>query len=96
MKPTTIKGKTEKKEVKLPIAKFRSGAIQLSIWENEQEKDGEKFANYSFNIEKSYKDGEEWKKTHSFHKNDIAKVQALLNKTSEFLLIDEDEDIEST
>lgn len=90
MKAKTPSKNTEVK--KMPEVKFRSGALTATVWANETVKeDGEKFDNYSFNIERSYKDKEDkWQKTTSLRKRDVAGVTALLNKVSEYLFIDED------
>ena len=79
----------------LPEASFRSGAIQATIWMNEVDGDNGKFKSYTFDFKRGYKDkNDEWKDTHNLRKSDIGAVQALLNKVSEYLLIDEDEEKE--
>jgi hypothetical protein len=77
-----------------PIQTFRSGVLQLSIWEREitTEQYGVKNM-YSFNIERGYTDDKGvWKNTASFRKSDIGSIQALMCKCAEYLLIDEDEE----
>lgn len=92
------KTKTENKkkdEKVMPVAKFRSGALQAAIWSNEIEKDNEKFEAFSFTLERSYKDKEdEWQKTNLMRKRDVANLYALMNKILEYLYIDEDEEKE--
>lgn len=91
----------ENKEVKkLPEIKFRSGALTATIWSNEgKSDDGEVFENFTFTIERTYKDekakqDEQWKKTNSLRKRDIANVDALMNRVRDYLMIDEDEEVD--
>jgi hypothetical protein len=93
-KPKVEQKKTEVK--KQPETKFRSGALQLTVWSNEAKRDdGEVFNNYTFDINRSYKDEKgEWKQTHSFRKRDISSIDALMNRARDYLCIDEDEETE--
>jgi hypothetical protein len=91
------KPKQESKPVekKLPEVTYRSGALKLTVWSNEAKKDGEVFENYTFDIVRSYKDDkDEWKQTHSFRKRDIANLDALMNRVRDYLMIDENEEVE--
>ena len=45
-----------------PVKKFTVGNINVSIWKN----DGRKGPIFSAHFERRYKDGEEWKSSHSF------------------------------
>jgi hypothetical protein len=62
---------TQKKETaepkKTPVDKVRIGLITASIWENTNDKGT--FHNVSF--ERRYKDGDQWKSTHSYGFNDL-------------------------
>lgn len=82
------------KEKKLPEATFRSGALKATIWSNEYEnKKYGKTNLYSFSLIRSYKNDEnEWKETTSFRKQDVANIQALMNRVLNYLFIDEDEE----
>lgn len=102
MKTQPKKTEVAKKEVvkAQPEVKFKSGSIQATIWKNEQTKeDGEVFENFNFTIERTYLDDKEskekgsniFKHTSSMRKRDIASVRVLIEKVSEYLLIDEDE-----
>lgn len=74
-----------------PEAKFRSGALQATIWSNEIDGENGKFKTYSFDFKRGYKDkNDEWKDTHQLRKSDIGGLSALLSIVSEYLLIDED------
>lgn len=95
MKTQTKTSKTIEK--KLPVAKFKSSPLTATVWSNESEKDGEKFENFSFTIERTYKDESkpkdaQWCKTNSMRKRDIASITELLRQVSTFLLLDEDEE----
>ena len=54
-----------------PIGKYRKGQVTLTVWNNEKEVNGIKTEYQTFQIEKSYKDGEEWKTTNTFQKKDL-------------------------
>lgn len=56
-----------------PVAKFRDRGLEVSIWENSNDED----TWYSVNLERSYKDGDDWKKTTSLNKSDLPKAAAL-------------------
>lgn len=86
---------------KQPIIKFRSGALECAIWQNESENsDGEKFENYSFTIQRTYLDDKATKTegrnvyghTNSMRKRDVVSVLAVMHKVLEYLYIDEDEE----
>lgn len=54
-----------------PSAKFRMGRIAATVWENQ----GEKGPWYSTTILRSYKDGDDWKTTSSFGREDLPLVE---------------------
>ena len=66
-----------------PEKTIKVGGIQLAIWSNETSKG----AFRSITIDKSYKDGETWKRTKSFKPNDLVKLQLGINKVLEYLYI---------
>ena len=57
-----------------PVAKFKDRGLEVTIWENSNDKD----TWYSVNMERSYKDGDDWKKTTSLNKSDLPRAMALL------------------
>lgn len=82
-------------EKQKPVAKFKSGAIQGTIWSKEIDTEHGKKELYSFNLQRSYKDKEDkWQHTSSFRKQDTANVNAVMNRITDFLYIDEDENEE--
>ena len=50
-----------------PVAKVRVGLITASIWENTNDKGT--FHNVTF--ERRYKDGDQWKSSHSYNADDL-------------------------
>ena len=50
-----------------PVHKVRFGRIQASVWKNESENG----PRYNTTFSRSYKDGEEWKNTDSFGRDDL-------------------------
>lgn len=72
-----------------PVKQFKSGSIQVSIWEN-MSKAGHEFE--SISLDKRYKDSNgEWKSSHSFKVSDLPKAIICLQKAFEFLSLREDE-----
>ena len=68
--------------------------IEATVWQNTYEKDGEAFESFSVTIEKSYRNGEEWKKTTSFKPADLPKVKLLADKVYAHLVLDGHESAE--
>ena len=58
-----------------PEKKFRMGGVVATVWKNKQKnKEGKEFEVYSINIDRTYKDGDEFKQTSSYKVNDLHKV----------------------
>jgi hypothetical protein len=53
-----------------PMQQFRVGSVSASIWKREHE--GKIY--YSASIDRSYKDGEQWKRSSSFNKDELQTV----------------------
>ena len=66
-----------------PEHTIRCGGIQIAVWSNETPKG----TFQSITIDKSYKDGETWKRTKSFKATDLIKVQIGINKVLEYLYL---------
>lgn len=66
-----------------PEKTIRVGGIQFSIWSNETAKG----TFQSITIDKSYKDGETWKRTKSFKPADLVKVQLGLTEVLKYLYL---------
>lgn len=60
-----------------PVAKFRVGSVTASVWKND--------GNLSVTLQKSYKDGDEWKNSDTlFHADVVCAVKAL-ERAEEYL-----------
>lgn len=85
---TNKMGKDEKKDEKAapPIKKFTAGGITASVWENK--KDDETFK--TITIQKRYKDKDgNFKDSTSFNTNDVRKLECVLGKAYEFIVMKE-------
>jgi hypothetical protein len=65
-----------------PAEKFRDGAIEVAVWRNESEK-GPWF---SVTSTRSYKQGEEWKQSDNYGKDDILPLCKLLDQAHSWIL----------
>jgi len=70
---------------KQPIRTFNSGVLTVSVWENTAQKDGETFTTHSVTIQRSFRDGNEWKQSTSLRNKDLPIVQIMLTKAFEFM-----------
>ena len=61
-----------------PIHRIRRGRLGASIFENTS-RDGETYLTAQF--DRSYRDGEDWKHTKSFGKNDLLSLAKLIDLT---------------
>ena len=80
-----------------PLKSFRSGAVQVGIWENENlSNDGQIQAYKTVSFERRYKDKNgEWKGTNSLRVNDLPKATLLLQKAYEYLVLTGEDNDES-
>lgn len=80
----------EKKSARMPIKSFRSGAMQVAIWENEAN-ENQRYHTVSF--ERRYKDQNgQWKSTNHLRVNDLPKAALILSKAYEYLILSEAEE----
>ena len=72
-----------------PVKAFKVGAIQCSVWENENlSPEGQVFVSKSVTFERRYKDKNgEWKSTNSLRANDLPKAVVLLQQAYEYILL---------
>ena len=65
-----------------PAKKFRIGAVEATIWENQGRDDG-----FFFSVEPSrlYKDGDEWKRSNSFTHHDLLNVAKVLERAEAWI-----------
>jgi len=66
-----------------PEHAVRVGGIQIAIWSNETSKG----TFQSITIDKSYKEGETWKRTKSFKPTDLVKVQLGITEALKYLYL---------
>ena len=57
-----------------PIKVIRNGCCSASIFENEIQRNGKTMTVTKVTVNKSYKDGQDWKTTNSFEINDLPKL----------------------
>ncbi len=67
-----------------PVQTFRLKAISASVFENESE-DG-KTSFHKVSLQRSYRQGDEWKTTQSLSQDDLPIAALLLQKAWEFIL----------
>ena len=53
-----------------PVGKIKCGGVTVSVWENK----GEHSTFNTYSLQRSYKDGEEWKNTTSLREGDLPKA----------------------
>lgn len=74
-----------------PEKKFKCGPISASIWAEGKTVQGEMVKFCSINIDKAYKDGDEWKHANSFAAEDLPKVALVANEAYKYLRLQESE-----
>jgi len=77
-----------------PLKSFRTGALSVSIWENEiLGEDGQPRSYKTVSFERRYKDPKsgEWKSSNSLRVNDLPKATLILQKAYEYLILTETE-----
>lgn len=81
-----------------PIQKWRIGNIDLSVWENTKEFEGGEVSYKTFSVTKSYKKKNEdiWRSEviNNLRRQDIVKLQLLLNKVQDYLFFEQNKEVE--
>jgi hypothetical protein len=62
-----------------PVKKFRVGNVTVAVWKNDDF--------HSVTLQKSYKDGEEWKNTDSLSSGDILNAMKALERAEAFIAV---------
>lgn len=70
---------------KKPIKVFKAGGVRAAIWENKFQKDGKTMVKHSTQIDRTYKQDGEFKRTNQFNEQDLPKAQLVAAKAYEFL-----------
>jgi len=64
-----------------PIHEFRLGAIKAAVWKN----DTTNGVRYNVSFSRIYKDGEEWKSTDSFGRDDLLTVAKVADQAHSWI-----------
>ena len=64
-----------------PIKKFRIGFVQAAIWRN----DGTNSAFYTVTLQRSYKDGDEYKNTEQLGSADLLNAAEVLKRAESYI-----------
>lgn len=74
---------------KKPIKVFKAGGVRAAIWENTNQKDGKIIVQHSTQIDRTYKQDGEFKRTSQYNSlTDIIKLRIVTDKVLEFLVLD--------
>ncbi|MBX3180333.1 MAG: hypothetical protein KF886_23530 [Candidatus Hydrogenedentes bacterium] len=65
-----------------PAHEIRIGAVKAVIWANQSESG----VYYNVNLSRIYKDGDDWKSTDSFRRDDLPLVAKLADKAFDWIL----------
>jgi hypothetical protein len=65
-----------------PIHEVRLGTIKAAVWKNDTDNGG---VRYSANLQRIYKDGEEWKHTEYFSRDDLLVVAKVADLTHSWI-----------
>ncbi len=71
---------------KAPIGKYRAGQLSAALWENEVTVNGRKVKMLKATVERRYKDGDEWKSSGSFSRNEIPLAIWCLQKAFDHII----------
>jgi hypothetical protein len=74
-----------------PTKVFRCGGIQAAAWANQRVMDSAVVEVHSVRISKSYKEGDEWKRTTIFAVEDLPKVALVATEVYKFLRLRSEE-----
>lgn len=80
---------TQEKEP--PIKVFKAGGVRAAIWPRSFEASGREVATFTVLIERTYKQGPDFKATNRFDVRDLPKVGLVVRKAYEFLTLDQPE-----
>src|ERR1051325_328483 len=69
-----------------PVKVIRLRGVSTSIFANQGKSDGRDITFHQVSIQRSYKDGDEWKQTTSFGRDDLPVLDLVLKRAWEFIL----------
>ena len=71
-----------------PVAKFKCGAIECAVWNNEKERDGTVLEYKTVSLRKSWRQDDQWHDAViQLRRNDLQKAILVLQKAQESLLL---------
>ena len=69
-----------------PLKVFRLRGISASIFANKAKSENRDITFHKVSVQRAYKDGDEWKNTTSFGRDDLPVLQIVLQRAHEFIL----------
>jgi hypothetical protein len=69
-----------------PVKVFRLRGVSASVFANRAEIDGKERTFHKVSVQRSFKDGDEWKQNSSFGRDDLPVLGLMLNRAWEFIL----------
>lgn len=69
-----------------PIKTIRLRGVSASIFANKVKVEGKDITFHKVSVQRSYKDGDDWKHTSSFGRDDLPVVNMVLQRAWEFIL----------
>lgn len=60
-----------------PVQRFRIGAVTAAVWKND--------GFHSVTLERSYKEGDDWKQTHQLGAGDLLNAAKVLTRAEEWI-----------
>ena len=73
-----------------PIKEFRIGQIQVAVWRNESQENGQTIVKHSVRIQKRFRDEDsEYKDTNNYFPDELPKLSLAVNRAYEFIALKE-------
>lgn len=69
-----------------PVKVFRYRGVSASVFENHAKSNGRETTFYKVSVQRTFKDGDEWKTTTSFGRDDLPLVSFIANQAWQFIL----------
>jgi hypothetical protein len=69
-----------------PVRVVRLRGVSASIFANQAKSEGRDITYHKVSVQRSYKDGDEWKQTTSFGRDDLPVVNLVLQRAYEWIL----------
>jgi hypothetical protein len=86
MPAATLVKEQETASSQKPIKTIRLRGVSASIFANPAKVDGRDITFHKVSIQRAYKDGDDWKHTSSFGRDDLPVVSTVLRRAWEFIL----------